>query len=267
MITYVLDFTCPSNGVEMTPSFTFPDVKSDPNPVLVQGPAGELFNFTTIANSNGNAFDLVYVIIPPKAGPPPHIHHWEDEWFYFPEGGLIIFGSTEIYPNASLIPNGVELPKTVMRRYKTKPGDLIFGPAFYAHGYINEDNVSHPVINVFAPGGISNYFFRVGQILTTLDNLPTITDTNKKLFVSEAPNFGMNMSSNMNEYAASWEDDLELYFGNNPRVQELLKLLENITIQNSGQHIATPHPYLITASLVFSYSAAFLAIQILSVLF
>ncbi len=250
----------------MTPSFTFPNVKRDPYPVLVQGPAGELFNFTQIANSNGNTFDLAYVIIPPKAGPPPHIHHWEDEWFYFPEGGLVIFGSTEMYPNASLIPDGVELPKTVMHRYTTKPGDLIYGPRFYAHGYTNEDNVSHPVINVFVPGGISNYFFHVGQILTTTDNLPTITDTNKMLFVSEAPNYGINMSSNMNQYAASWKDDLELYFDNNPPVQELLQLFENITIQNSGHHIATPHPHLIKVSLVFSHSVAFLVVQILSVL-
>ena len=267
MITYVLDIIFPLNYTCVTSSFIFPDVKPDPYPVLIHGPAGELINFTKIGYTTGNSFALAYVIVPPNAGPPPHIHHWTDEWFYFPDGGIVMFTSMVMYPNASSIPNGVQLPKATMHRYLTKPGDLIYGPAFYVHGFRNEDNVSHLVINVWTPDVISQYFFQVGQILTSPYNVPPLTDVNKVLFVSEAPKYGINMSATWDEYVESWQDDWQPQLGMNAHGQELLDLMENTTVQTTTYRITTSDVASIKPSLVFNFLIAFMTMRLWFVTF
>lgn len=220
-----------SNQTNITSSFVFPNIKPDPSPVLVQGPAGELFNFTNIRYTTANSFALASAIVPPNAGPPAHIHHWTNEWLYFPEGGFVFFSSYEQYPDPSKIPNGCQLPKANMHRYYTKPGDLLYAPAYYVHGYRNEDNVSRPVITVWSPDAISQFFLQVGQILTDSSKTPPVNDINKKLFVSLAPIYGMNISSSWDEYVASWHDDLQPPIGMDANGQELLDLLNNNTAQ------------------------------------
>ncbi len=207
---------------------------------MVQGPAGELFNFTKIGYTTENSFALAYVNVPPNAGPPGHIHRWTNEWLYFPEGGIVFFTNYQQYPDLDQIPNGCQLPKTDMHRYLTKPGDLIHGPPFYVHGYRNEDNVSHPVINVWAPDVISQYFINAGQVLTDSSKVPPVGAVNKKLFVAIAPLYGISMSPYWDEYAASWSDDLQPPLGMNASGQELLDLLSNITAQN----VTFPAPFL-----------------------
>lgn len=228
-----LDFIFPSDSLSVAPSFIFPQIKSDPYPVLLQGPAGEIFNFVKIGYTTNNSYVLAYVTLPPNSGPPPHIHHWTDEWFYFPEGGVVIFSSYQMYPNDSMIPNGYQLPKTTMHRYLTKPGDLIYGPAFYVHGYRNEDNVTHNLITVWTPDLISQYFFDVGQILTSPYNVPPVTNISKTLFFTEAPKFGINMSSYWDEYVANWTDDWQPQLGPIVAGQNLLNILQNDIVLNT----------------------------------
>ncbi|CAF2132791.1 unnamed protein product [Rotaria magnacalcarata] len=256
-----------SNGANVTSQFTFPDVKSDPYPVLVQGPAGELFNFTKIGYSTNNTFALAYATLPPNAGPFPHIHHYTNEWFYFPKGGIVIFSSNQTYPNENQIPNGVQLPKTSMHRYHTKPGDLIFGPSFYVHGFLNEENVSHSLILVWTPDVISEYFFQVGQIVTDPNNLPPIADINKRLLVSEAPKYGINQSSYWDEYVESWDDDWQPPLGMNAHGQELLNMLGSTVVQNVTYQTTTSHAPSIKASPVFSCPMAFMIVHVLCILF
>jgi len=54
------------------------------------GPAtwvvGDLYTVKTSGRETGGAFCLIEVIVPPKSGPPPHIHSREDEAFYILEG-------------------------------------------------------------------------------------------------------------------------------------------------------------------------------------
>ncbi|CAF1301611.1 unnamed protein product [Rotaria magnacalcarata] len=226
-------FIVPSDCTSVSPSFIFPPIKSDPYPVLLQGPAGEIFNFAKIGYTTNNSYALAYVALPPNSGPPAHIHHWTNEWFYFPEGGVVIFSSYQMFPNDSMIPNGNQLPKTNMHRYLTKPGDLIYGPAFYVHGYRNEDNVTHNLITVWTPDLISQYFFAVSQILTSPFNIPPVANSSKTLFVTEAPKYGINMSAYWDEYVANWTDDWQPPLGPTVDGQSLLSVLQNDIVQNS----------------------------------
>lgn len=256
-----------SSGANGTVPFPFPYVKPDPYPVLVQGPAGEIFNFTKTGFSTLGSFSIAYATIPAGGGPAPHIHHWTDEWFYFPEGGIVLFTSNRTYPDPSQIPNGNQLPKANMHRYRSKPGDLIHGPRFYVHGFRNEENQTRSMVFIWAPDKISEYFFDVGQILTDPCKQPSVSDVNKRLFVSEAPKYGINQSASWDEYVASWTDDWQPLLGMNAEGQKLLDLLTNssteyIPCQKSSSYETTLH-----LSPFFIYSIGFIITRMLSIRF
>ncbi|CAF3202839.1 unnamed protein product [Rotaria socialis] len=256
-ISFVIGSSSTSNAAKTSSSFTFPYVKPDPYPVLVQIPEGAINNFLKTGSSTGGTYAMVNATIPPGAGPPPHIHHWTNEWFYFPEGGLVIFSSDQQYPNPAQIPNGIQLPKANMHRYYTKPGDLIYGPAFYVHGFRNEGNVSRTVILAWTPDVMSQYFFEVGQIFTDPCRRPDISTINKALFVSEAPKYGINMSSYWNEYVASWADDFQPALGMAANAQELFDLIANSSSQNDSCKTLQSHAALSQPSFLLIYSIGF----------
>jgi mannose-6-phosphate isomerase-like protein (cupin superfamily) len=213
------------------------------------------------------SFTITYATVPPSGGPSPHIHHWTDEWFYFPEGGIVLFSSDQQYPDPGQIPNGIQLPKANMHRYHTKSGDLIYGPRFYVHGFHNEDNVSHSLIIVWSPDKISQYFFEVGQILTDSCKRPPISDINKSLLVSEGPKYGINQSSPWDEYVASWSDDWQPLLGMDAKGQEFLNLLGNSSVEYVPCQTLLSHAALLQPSFVFIYSTGFIITRMLSVLF
>ena len=49
---------------------------------------GDTYTFKATADDTNGAFTLWEAIVPPQAGPPPHIHHWQDEGYYILEGQL-----------------------------------------------------------------------------------------------------------------------------------------------------------------------------------
>ena len=48
---------------------------------------GDRYTIKASGEDTGGAFALFEAIVPPQAGPPPHVHHREDEAFYFLEVG------------------------------------------------------------------------------------------------------------------------------------------------------------------------------------
>jgi mannose-6-phosphate isomerase-like protein (cupin superfamily) len=55
-----------------------------------KGPAywvvGDLYTILAAGEDTGGAFALIHALVPPQSGPPPHLHHREDEAFYVLEG-------------------------------------------------------------------------------------------------------------------------------------------------------------------------------------
>jgi mannose-6-phosphate isomerase-like protein (cupin superfamily) len=253
-----------ANGAKDSTSFTFPDVKPDPYPVFVQVPEGAINKFLKTGYSTNGKYALVSATIPPGAGPAPHIHHWTDEWFYFPEGGLVIYSSNQTYPDPSQIPNGNQLPRTNMHRYHTKPGDLIYGPAFYVHGFRNEGNVSRTVILIWTPDKLSQFFFEVGQVVTDPCKMPPIDSVNKELFIYQAPKYGMNMSSYLDEYVASWNDDWQPALGMDAHGQELINLLSGESEESVSCPLLESYAECLQVSGVFIYSIGLFVIRALS---
>jgi mannose-6-phosphate isomerase-like protein (cupin superfamily) len=185
----------------------FPDVKSDLAPTYVQGPAGEIFTFLKTGRSTCGTYVMADGVIPPGAGPFPHVHHFTDEWFYFPDGGLTIEMGVREYPDINIIP-GKNAPKDHLYLYNTRPGDIVYGPRYIIHGFHNRTNKSHRLVVVWSPADkpgvdITDYFLEAGQVLTDPKNPPPIGAQNKELFVTIAPKYGINQSSSLDEYVSA----------------------------------------------------------------
>lgn len=204
-------------------TFRFPDIQPDPNPLIIQGPAGEIFRFVKTGATTCGRYSMADSTIPAGAGPMPHIHHWTDEWFYFPDGGIVIYMSDRTYPDLNVVP-GYQAPKGRVHRYHTKPGDLVYGPRHYIHGFTNESAGTRRLIFVWTPDRITDYFREVGQTVTDVNRLPPIAERNKQLFVSQAPKYGINQSSRFDEYVSGADDDLHPM---DNRAAELQALLAN----------------------------------------
>ena len=56
---------------------------------------GELVTYKTTSEQTGGAYSLFEVMTRPGAGPPPHVHHREDESFYVLEGEFEFSGDEE----------------------------------------------------------------------------------------------------------------------------------------------------------------------------
>jgi quercetin dioxygenase-like cupin family protein len=84
------------------------------------------------------AFGLMEQALPPGFGPPPHVHHGEDEAFYILEGGLT-FTCGE-------------------RTLRAEAGTFVFLPRDVAHTFHVDDDAPARLLQLNAPGGIERFF-------------------------------------------------------------------------------------------------------------
>ena len=221
--------------------YRLPLVKADPNPLQILTPANEIFTFIKVGATTCYRYTMVEALIPPGAGPLPHIHHFTDEWFYFPEGGITLQMSMQASPDLNIIP-GINAPKQILHQAKTTNGSLFYGARYYMHGYVNTTNKTLKVITIWTPDdakvGISNYFREVGQPIIN-GKTPAVNPNNKTLFVSQAPKYGINQSSSFNQYVAGVDNNFPIHTDNH--AGELDALLRN-TASCSTSSAVPPAP-------------------------
>jgi mannose-6-phosphate isomerase-like protein (cupin superfamily) len=75
-----------------------------------------------------------------KGGPPRHLHHNEDEWFYAIEGEYIVEVGSE--------------------RFRLKSGDSILGPREVPHAFAFVGDTPGKILIAFAPANKLEVFFR-----------------------------------------------------------------------------------------------------------
>ena len=103
---------------------------------------GGLFTYLVTGRESGGAYFSVIVDIGPELGPPPHIHHLEDEQFYILEGQLTyLVGDQTI---------------------EVRTGDFIHIPRGTVHSFKNGSKPAR-LLATFAPAGIEGFFREIGD--------------------------------------------------------------------------------------------------------
>jgi quercetin dioxygenase-like cupin family protein len=106
------------------------------------GPAywgpGDKLTFLITGKETAGAFFLAEMSVPPGGGPPPHIHHCEDEAFQVLEGTLTIYagGNTIV----------------------ASPGDFAFLPRGIVHCFKNNGDATVKALVLVTPAGLENFF-------------------------------------------------------------------------------------------------------------
>ncbi len=134
------------------------------------GIVGDVYRFLATGNETGGRYAMFEAIVPPGGGPPPHIHRQEDETFYVLEGEITFQVGEE----------------TVV----AGPGTFVNMPTGNPHAFKNESEQTAKMLISYAPAGLEEYFFEVGQPFDgELPPKPTKEEIDRLL--AAAPRYGI----------------------------------------------------------------------------
>jgi len=104
-----------------------------------------------------NRYTVLEVFIVPGGGPPPHIHHREDELFYVLDGDITIVAGEE--------------------SARLGPGACVHIPAGTVHTFRNEAGEPARMLVMYTPAGFERYFSTAGTAATSGDETaPPVTE-------------------------------------------------------------------------------------------
>jgi len=103
---------------------------------------GDLFTYLVTGDESGGSYFTLEVKVGPGNGPPPHIHHREEEQFYILEGKLTFqVGDQTI---------------------QASTGDFVHIPRDTVHSFKNGPTPAK-LFSTFSPAGIEKFFQEAGE--------------------------------------------------------------------------------------------------------
>lgn len=114
-----------------------------PNDGRTIGIVGDIYRFLATGEETEGRYAMFEAIVLPGGGPPPHRHLREDETFYVLEGEITFQVGEE-----TLVAG---------------PGTFVNMPIGNPHSFKNETEQTAKMLISYAPAGLENYFFEVGQ--------------------------------------------------------------------------------------------------------
>ena len=125
-------------------------------------------DYKVIPEQSSGAFTIFEITVPPRCGPPLHVHEQDAEWMYVLEGTLT-------FEN----PQG---------RIVAGPGDSCLLPAGIAHGFYNPTERPARAIVVASPGAQAFRFFQeIDQRLHGAVEVPVVVDVAAKHGITMCP--------------------------------------------------------------------------------
>ena len=106
---------------------------------MVLGP-GDVYTFLATTAETDGAYFTLEGAVPPGAGPPPHIHHDQDESLYVVEGQLEIMVDGQVR--------------------EAKAGDFVHISKGSPHNFINRSQAPAKLVATFVPAVNAEQFFR-----------------------------------------------------------------------------------------------------------
>src|SRR5829696_4035587 len=130
----------------------------------------ELMTFKAVGEDTGGAYALTDSLVPPQGGPPPHIHHREDEAFWVLEGELeVLVGEN---------------------RFKAGAGSFVHLPKGVLHSYQNVGTGTARFLTLMVPAGLEKYFEEVGKPGSDVSSPPPFEEEDIDRLLAAAPKYG-----------------------------------------------------------------------------
>jgi len=127
---------------------------------------GGLFTYLVTGTESGGSYFTLIVDVGPEAGPPPHIHHLEEEQFYVLDGQLTYSVGDQTF--------------------EVSTGDFIHIPRGTVHSFRNGQKPSR-LLATFSPAGIEGFFREVGDPVPAggrLKSPPPVTEATIARFIA-----------------------------------------------------------------------------------
>lgn len=150
-------------------------------PVEISGDGGETVflvgdTYTTLLSGpqTGGAFTLLEALVPPDTGPPPHIHHAEDETFILIDGSLTF---------------------TLDRReFEAKSGAVIFVPKGTRHSFKNIGTGVARMLFIYNPPGMEGMFAEIGHPGRRGVQAPPLDPKDVEAMIAIAPKYKFSIA-------------------------------------------------------------------------
>ena len=104
---------------------------------------GDFYAIKTTSAQTGGAYSITEIESFPGNGPPPHIHHKEDECFYIVEGAFTVILGERVFDVAD--------------------GDFVRIPKGTPHTYKNVGAVPGKMLVILSPGGLERIWAELGH--------------------------------------------------------------------------------------------------------
>jgi len=143
-----------------------------------EGPAfsavGDVYRILATGEQTGGAYVLSEARVLPGGGPPPHIHHREDESFFVLEGEITFM--------------------VAGKKAVAGVGDFIQGPRGIPHAFKNESNAVARMLILVTPPGFEKFIAEIGQPVPAFDSPPSpVTPETIQKLLAVAPNYGIEI--------------------------------------------------------------------------
>jgi quercetin dioxygenase-like cupin family protein len=113
---------------------------------------GDLYTFKVTGKETQGATTVIDQIIQPRSGPPPHIHHREDEAFYVLEGAFQFMCGDQ--------------------RTTLQTGAFAYIPKGTLHTFKNISDKPGRLLVTITPAGLEDFFYKIGSPATNLNSPP-----------------------------------------------------------------------------------------------
>ncbi len=116
----------------------------------------DLITFKAASEDTDGAFALFDTVILTQGGPPPHIHHREDESFYILQGQIEVFDDE--------------------RTIRATTGSFVHIPKGTVHAFKNVGKEPARMLVLVTPAGLEKFFEEMGETGTDVSSPPPPPD-------------------------------------------------------------------------------------------
>jgi len=135
---------------------------------------GDLYTFKVTGKQTNGAFTIIDQIIMPGGGPPPHIHHREDETFYV-MSGMFSFLSGDVEKMLG-------------------PGSFVYVPKGTIHTFRNVGDSQGRLLVSITPAGLEEFFYSIGNPADDVNKPPAFDPAVIDKVIRLAGDYNMSIS-------------------------------------------------------------------------